>query len=123
MPEIRGRKTLRFNHERREMDDLKSWLAIALILVGMIVGISVLANLNGVGAKLFVSSDRAVRALTDQGFSDVQITGDSWLFVGWQGCDSGDGIKWDATAINPAGKRVNVFVCSGIFKGATIRTR
>lgn len=78
---------------------------------------------QGLLAQAIVPQERAVTALTDQGFTDVQITGKSWFLVGLKGCDSGDALVFYATATNPAGQKVDMMVCSGIIKGATIRSR
>ena len=72
---------------------------------------------------LLVPENKAVRALETQGFSEIAITDRSWLFVGMRGGDKSDCVRFTATATNPAGKMVQVYVFSGwLFKGATIRT-
>jgi hypothetical protein len=65
----------------------------------------------------------AVEALETQGFSDVTITGHAYMLVGLRGCSEKDAARFDATATNPLGKRVDVQVCAGWpFKGHTVRT-
>ena len=72
---------------------------------------------------VLVDESKAVRALEAQGFSDIEITDKAWFIVGLRGCSEHDAVKFMATATNPVGKKVEVYVCSGwIFKGATIRT-
>lgn len=72
---------------------------------------------------LMVPDSKAVRALETQGFSDIKITERAWYFIGMRGGDKSDSVRFTATATNPAGKKVQVYVFSGwLFKGATIRT-
>jgi len=63
-----------------------------------------------------VSPTDTRQALEEQGYSDVQLGGNSWF-----GCDSKDGFTrvWTATATN--GARVKGVACGGWFKGVTIR--
>ena len=60
--------------------------------------------------------DEARRALDNLGMTDIEITGYRFF-----GCDEKDGWRTGFMATNSSGKRVEGFVCSGIFKGATIR--
>ena len=72
----------------------------------------------------FVSQDVAVRAVEALGFSDIQVTDHSWFAVGMRGCDGKDAARFTVQAKNTTGKKVGVYVCSGlVFKGATVRTR
>ncbi|MCK5641793.1 MAG: hypothetical protein KAJ19_13405 [Gammaproteobacteria bacterium] len=71
---------------------------------------------------VFVSSDRVVRGLAVQGFSEVEITDKDILALGFRGCSSGDAAKYEFTAINPAGVRVSAIACIGLFKGVTVRS-
>lgn len=61
----------------------------------------------------------AVDALHKQGFTDINITDKSWLFVGFIGCGDDDSVKFTATAKN---ETVEIYVCAEWFKGATIRS-
>ena len=63
------------------------------------------------------NSEQATRALQGAGYKDINITGYS-LF----GCADEDYIRTGFKAIGPSGQQVNGVVCSGWFKGATIRT-
>ena len=72
---------------------------------------------------LMVDKSEAVRALDTQGYSNIQITDEKWFVVGLRGCESTDAVRFDVTAVNPVGKKVNLFVCVGWpFKGSTIRS-
>lgn len=76
-----------------------------------------------VGARgILTEPSQAVQALEIQGYSSIEIVDKSWLVVGLRGCGY-DAARYTANAMNPAGKKVQVFVCVGWpFKGATIRT-
>lgn len=55
-------------------------------------------------------------ALEAQGFTEVSTGGYAFF-----GCGNDDAFHTEFTAKNAAGKRVSGVVCSGWFKGATIR--
>ncbi len=60
----------------------------------------------------------AQRALEGAGYTDIQIGGYAWFL-----CDGkSDTFATEFTAKGPTGKAVTGAVCSGIFKGSTIRT-
>lgn len=64
----------------------------------------------------FTDAPGTTRLLTDQGYSNVEITG--WRpFAG----SENDTYCTGFTAISPAGKRVSGTVTGGVFKGKTIR--
>lgn len=56
------------------------------------------------------------RALENQGFSDIQLTGYAW----W-GCGDSDSFRTNFTAKNPTGRQVSGVVCCGMMKSCTIR--
>jgi hypothetical protein len=60
--------------------------------------------------------DRAVRTLTDAGYSNIKIGEYAWL-----SCGKGDvySTRFEATGIT--GRTVTGAICNGFFKGATIR--
>jgi len=65
--------------------------------------------------------EKAAQFLEEAGYTDVELTGETQVFAGFQGCDSTDTVKYsfEATAVN--GVDTDVMVCKGFFKGATIR--
>lgn len=70
--------------------------------------------------------NEAIRALDDNGFTNITITDHGFMFAGFEGCDAKDGNWYHATATNPAGKHVNMLVCCGAkmsFKGCTVRSK
>lgn len=72
---------------------------------------------------VFITNDDvAVRALENQGFTNIRVVDGEWFFVGLRGCGS-DAKKITARAVNLLQKEVNIFVCVGWpFKGATVRS-
>jgi len=62
------------------------------------------------------SPDHAQQVLVDAGYSNVRTGGYSWL-----GCGKGDIYATNFEAVGPTGRPVKGTVCSGFFKGATIR--
>ena len=91
--------------------------ALVVVLVVLFVGFSMVRG-------IFVPEQRALEALEKQGYTEAVITDHSWFLPGFQGCDTRDAAVFDATAVNPIGKRVDIIVCTCFFfKGATIRTR
>ena len=62
-------------------------------------------------------SDKATRALEGAGYQRIEITGYSVF-----GCSEDDTFHTAFSAVSASGKRVEGVVCSGVFKGATIRT-
>ncbi len=72
---------------------------------------------------VFVHPSVAVNALKTQGYSNVEVKSHDWFMIGFRGCDEKDAAKFTAEAINPVGEKVEVIVCTGILKGATIRSK
>ena len=71
----------------------------------------------------FVNEETAIRALETQGFSEIKVTDHAWFAIGFRGGDKNDAARFTATAKNPAGKQVTVYVFAGWpFKGATVRS-
>jgi len=61
-------------------------------------------------------TDRATMALTDAGFTNIEITGYAFL-----ACAEHDTFSTGFRAKGPTGKTVSGAVCSGVFKSQTIR--
>lgn len=86
------------------------WIAF-IIIIGIILS-----------TGYFIDEKVAIDALHKQGFTDVNITDKSWLFVDFIGCGDDDYVKFTATVKNPRNETVEIYVCAGWFKGATIRS-
>lgn len=86
---------------------------IALLVVG---GLWI-----GASASYFIEPDAAVRALEAQGFVEIELKEKTYWWVSFRGCGSSDSVKFEFAAYNVRGNPVNVIVCDGWFKGATVR--
>lgn len=96
--------------DKTKSDILWTVLGICFLIVSLFQG-------------TFVDESEALRALETQGYSNVKVTDHKWLLVSVRGCGSTDAARFDALVVNPAGKKVNLYVCVGWpFKGSTIRT-
>ncbi len=101
----------------------KGFSALGLIIELLMISVLAFMIFLFIDRGIFAGKEIAVRALEKQGYQQVEIIGKSGLLVGLQGCEVGDAAKFTATALNPIGKKVDIFVCAGWpFKGATIRT-
>jgi hypothetical protein len=80
-----------------------------LKIIAVVASLAVLASCT--------APDRATRALTEAGYTDIEITG-----YGWTGCGQDDTFSTKFGATSMAGYPVEGVVCSGLFKGNTIRT-
>jgi len=73
-----------------------------------------------VGCVSLAACDRpedSQRALEDAGYKNIHITGYRIL-----GCDKNDTFHTGFEAEGQTGRHVSGVVCSGVFKGSTIRT-
>lgn len=99
---------------------MKDSIGVTVFMFLLVLVVSIGACSRGV----LVREDVAVRALEIQGYSDIKVTDSAWFAVGYRGCDEKDAARFTAVAKNPAGKQVQVYVCTGWpFKGATVRTK
>ena len=90
----------------------------------MKLGLIALAAITMMGCG--TNDAEAIKAMDDQGFTEISITDRGCFFAAMEGCDEKDGNWYHATAKNPAGKRVNMLVCCGAmtsFKGCTVRSK
>lgn len=92
---------------------------------GWFVGLAALALLVCLvagAATCAPGPEKAVQTLHVSGFKDVKITDTHRFAASWYGCSDKDGVAHEATATNPAGQRVSVVVCCGVWlKGCTVR--
>jgi len=90
------------------------------LVLGAVVGLFILIF----GRGMFVGEDKAIRAAEIRGYSNVEVIDKDTFFVGLRGCDETDAARFTVTAINPIGKEVEFFICSGwFFKDSTLRTK
>lgn len=90
--------------------------------VALLTAILVMAVV-GFGIGMIADRAVAVRTLEAQGYSDIKITHHAWFLVGFRGCDRNDAARFTARARNPAGRPAEVYVCTGVLKGGTIRVK
>ena len=96
---------------------------ISLVEILTVVALLFFIFMGSGATGLFVSEDKAIKALETQGFSNVKIESRAWFLLYLRGGEKSDSVRFTATARNPIGKEVTVYVFSGwLFKGATIRT-
>lgn len=77
----------------------------------ILIALAVVASLTACSSR-----KDAEHALTSAGFTNIETHG-----YAFYGCGEKDEFKTKFTATNPQGKRVSGVVCSGWFKGGTIR--
>lgn len=69
-----------------------------------------------------VEPSRAVSAMESAGYTNITVTDRHDFAPEFAGCSESDGVAFDVTATNPAGKRTTATVCCGYWlKGCTIR--
>lgn len=61
-------------------------------------------------------TEQAITVLEGEEYTDIEITGYAWFM-----CGNGDSFSTGFIAKNRKGQTVSGAVCSGLFKGATIR--
>jgi hypothetical protein len=96
-------------------------------IIGLVITLIVCAILHSAGWVHFsgylISKEKAVTALTTQGFSDVRVIKRNCSFIKMRGGSSDDDVRFTVEAVNPAGKKVTIYVFAGWpFKSATVRT-
>lgn len=83
---------------------------------------TIVAIVAAMGMGACVDDAVAMRALSDQGFTDARIRSRSDFFSWANGCDGTDSVAWQVDA-KREGRPVRLTVCSGaIWKGATVRS-
>lgn len=83
----------------------------------------IVITLSLLGCRGYLNDEgQAVKALETAGYSDISVNSHKWFWVSLRGCGA-DASRFDAEAVNPAGRKVSVYVCVGWpLKGATIRS-
>ena len=78
------------------------------LIIAAIVGMTALSGCS--------DASTARRVLEENGYSNIKITGHAWFT-----CADSDDFSTGFEATAPGGRHVTGAVCSGFFKGATIR--
>lgn len=89
--------------------------------IGMAVATVALWSVNIAITNGSYGSERGQEYLEQQGYTNVESTGTHMFFVGFQGCGESDSVKYSFEATAPNGDSVDMMVCKGLFKAATIR--
>ena len=93
---------------------------LCIVVVALVVGFGAVTYLK---PGIWADKNDAIRALENQGFSQIQVLDKDIFFLWWNGCGEDDDASFELRALNPVGKKVEMTVCVGWpFKGATIRT-
>lgn len=71
--------------------------------------------------KATYGSDDAKEYVEDNGYTNVELEDTDTVFVGVRGCAQQDTLSYEFHADSPAGNEVDVLVCKGLLKGATLR--
>ena len=89
-----------------------------IILTGIVIIFLILIA----GRGMLVDEQVAIETMEAQGFSDVVVEESAWFLVGFRGCGNDDAAKFEVSANNSNGQRVDCIVCADWpFKGSTIR--
>jgi hypothetical protein len=89
-----------------------------IFVVGFVVVVILLALFGG----NLIDESNAADTLENQGWTDVTVVDRAVVFIQARGCGEHDQVRFTAEATNPAGQRVEVYVCKGWLKAGTIRT-
>ena len=92
-----------------------STLGVILVVILLVFG------LFGCGAM--TSESKAINAAEDAGYTDITVVDKAVLFIEWRGCSSEDQARFTVRGTNPAGKVREFYVCAGVLKGGTIRSK
>lgn len=94
---------------------MKESIIVSIIFMVIALGVSF--------RGIFADETVAKKSLEKQEYSKILVIDKSFFLVGLRGCDEKDAAKFTVRAVNPVGKKVEIYVCTGWpFKGATIRT-
>lgn len=71
--------------------------------------------------KASYSANDAKEYVKSNGYKDVKLEDIDTILVGARGCDQKDGASYEFSAEAPSGVEVDVLVCKGLLKSATLR--
>jgi|GEM_PF-3343305 len=61
-------------------------------------------------------SSTAIKAVSDEGYTNVLVNSKHVFFTGWHGCSKHDDAAFDVSAKNVRGEQVRLTVCSTWFR-------
>lgn len=92
--------------------------SLAIAAAGFAVALGVSSYVDGT-----VGDVRAAEIVAGFGYTDVQQTGKSLLFAGYNGCDANDNVAYQFNVTNAVGKSERVVACAALWKEVTVRVR
>ena len=95
----------------------------ALIYAGAFAGLLLLGRGCTAATEASYDAQDAEQTATDFGFTNPEVTETNRWLVGLQGCGEEDSIGFEIAAKNSNGDDVNLLICKGPLKGATLRQR
>lgn len=76
---------------------------------------------QGAIADSSYGKDRAQEYVEQFGYTDVEFEDKDTVLVSVRGCGSSDAVQYEFSGTAPNGQDVDIAVCKGLFKAATIR--
>ena len=104
-------------NDRQAVDKLNRELLAQALLGVVVITLALFVLLSGT----WLSESVAIRTVLANGYSKPSVVDRVWFAPQLRGCGSGDTVRFTVEAINPAGLPARVWVCSGLWKGGTIR--
>lgn len=96
-----------------------SWFGAAFFFALIIAGIVFLTSIIGA----LVSDDKAINAAKDAGYTNIEIVDKTIWFVALRGCGESDEVRFTVRGTNAIGEEREFYVCAGVFKGGTVRSK
>lgn len=91
------------------------YAGMAALATAIVIGTPALTNAT-------YGEERAKQYVEQMGFEDVTHVDTDWFFVGWQGCSDTDSVGYNFEAVaDHDDEVVQLLVCKGLLKGATLR--
>jgi len=89
----------------------------------LLIGIVALFVLIPLACAALVSNQKAINTAEDLGYTHVRVLGKTPWFVELRGCGKDDQVRFTVQGTNPIGKVREFYVCAGIIKGGTFRSK
>ena len=97
---------------------LPTWASVIMIIVVLALILTMPAACGSM-----VTEQTAINAAEDAGYTDIEVVDKSVWFVGLQGCDKNDTVRFTVRGTNVRNEEREFYVCAGVFKGGTIRSK
>jgi hypothetical protein len=111
-----------YPHKYRRQWDMWDALTDPRVQIGGMAAFAIFGSfVPGMIADAGYGEEKAKGFAEDQGYSNVQVTDKDIFLPEWRGCGSSDVVGYDLEATSARGVQVELIVCKGILKGATLR--